>query len=64
MGFQELIRSRGFSQRGLAGELGVDPSFLSHIVCGRKEPSLGMARKLSAALKVSIDVLTRSIERR
>lgn len=39
-----LRESAGYSQRQLAARLDVDPSYLSHLESGRREPSLTFLR--------------------
>ncbi len=48
---------QGLSQKQLARTAGLDPSHVSHIECGRRDPSCINLRKLAEALEVSADFL-------
>ena len=51
---EELRESAGLSQRELAERLDVDPSYLSHLEAGRREPSLKLLRRLSRAVSAPL----------
>lgn len=44
-------------QNDLAGRLEVTPSYLSHVEADRKEPSLGLLRRIAAELDVPPGIL-------
>jgi transcriptional regulator with XRE-family HTH domain len=54
MKLKELRESAGLSQAELASKVGVTQGFISHIELGIREPTLRLARKLAAALGVSV----------
>jgi transcriptional regulator with XRE-family HTH domain len=43
---------RGLSQSVLARQMGVDPTYISHLESDRREPSLRVLRNLAGALQV------------
>lgn len=49
---KRLRLASGFSQKELATRLEIDPSYLSHIEAGRREPSMQLVRRLADALSV------------
>ncbi len=49
------LHKTGTSHATLARRLGVDPSYISHIVHGRKLPSLTMAQKIANETNVPIE---------
>lgn len=49
---KKLRQSGGISQKDLAREIGVTPSYLSHVEAGRREPSIQMLREISEHLDV------------
>lgn len=60
---RSLLQSVGVSQRGLAKSLGIDPSYVSHVASGRKQPSLRRAVVMAGELGISLDTLNRALER-
>ena len=48
------------SQEKLAEEIGVAPSHLSQIETGARQPSIGLALKISRATGISIDRLAQA----
>lgn len=48
---------RGLNQRQLAAEADVSPSMLNEIEHSKRTPSLAMARRLAAVLRVDLDTL-------
>ncbi|MFQ5700823.1 MAG: helix-turn-helix domain-containing protein [Acidobacteriota bacterium] len=48
---------RGHSQAMVARRAGIDPSYLSRIETGRVHPTVRMAMKIAAALRVSLEDL-------
>ena len=57
MKIKEIRESLGYSQKDLAGILGVSPSNIYNYENNRTEPSIDMLIKLSNILNVSIDEL-------
>lgn len=51
------------NQRKLAKEVGVTESYISHIVAGRRTPSLRVAERISKVLGCSVDEFIMEIER-
>lgn len=48
---------KGFTQDELCRKLGIDPSYLSNVESGNKNPTLATIEKIAKALDVSIDEL-------
>ena len=48
---------RGMSQGDLSRRIGVDPSYISQIETGRREPSLANLRRIAQAVDASADYL-------
>ena len=57
MKIKEIRESLGYSQKDLAGLLGVSPSNIYNYENNRTEPSIDMLVKLSSVLNVSTDEL-------
>lgn len=51
------LEKSGDSQRALAKRVGVGPSHLSHIIAGRRLPSLPLAARLAEAANIPIESL-------
>lgn len=51
----DLLHAAGVSQVDLCRALQVDASYVSHIVHGRKQPSLRRATRMALALGVTLD---------
>lgn len=52
----------GLSQRELAEKLEVDPTYISHLEKGRREPSLSFLRRFAAASRVpTVALLTTAL---
>ncbi len=54
---REVRQSRGLSLRGLAGRLGVSPSFISQVETGRAKPSVSTLYGIVNELGISLDEL-------
>jgi transcriptional regulator with XRE-family HTH domain len=54
---RRLRHERGLTQPELAELASVQPSYVSHLERGRRSPSLSVARRLAAALSVSVGEL-------
>jgi putative transcriptional regulator len=54
---REIRRRRGLRQVDLARMLGVFQSEISEIECGKRMPSVYLAKRIAKALKVSVDDL-------
>jgi transcriptional regulator with XRE-family HTH domain len=52
----------GISKRGLGRAIDVEPTYVSHILAGRKVPSLGVFVRLAHALGVEPSDLLRAAE--
>lgn len=48
---------KGLTQEDLCQKLGMDPSYLSNVESGNKNPTLATIEKIATALNVSIDEL-------
>ena len=48
---------RGKSRQAIADAVGVDVSYLSHLLADRKRPSLDVAHRLAAVLGTTVDAL-------
>jgi transcriptional regulator with XRE-family HTH domain len=48
---------RGVSQRRLAAQSGVSRSYLARLELGQQDPTVGIVRKLAAALEVPVSLL-------
>ena len=48
---QEIRRSKGIKQSELSENLGIDPKYISKIVCGRCFPSFELLDKISQVLQ-------------
>lgn len=59
----ELLRRRrdelDLSNGDLAAKAGVDPKYLSNIVCGYNAPSMRIVHRLARALELKADVLAK-----
>lgn len=49
-----MREAAGLSQRELGERLGVDPTYISHLEAGRRDPSLGLLRRLARELSVPL----------
>lgn len=49
---RNLRKASGLTQKGLAGMVGVNPTYLSHVETGRREPSVTLLRALARELTV------------
>jgi putative transcriptional regulator len=54
---REVRKQRGLRQVDLAKIVGVFQSEISEIECGRKKPSIYLAKRIAKALRVSLDDL-------
>jgi len=54
---REVRRQRGLRQVDLVGMVGIFQSEVSEIECGKRVPSVYLAKKIAKALKVSLDDL-------
>lgn len=54
-GLSELANGKAASQRQVAFASGLDPSVVSDIATGKREPLVGTALKIAAALGCSVD---------
>jgi putative transcriptional regulator len=54
---REVRKQRGLRQVDLAKRVGVFQSEISEIECGKRMPSIYLAKKIAKALKVSLDDL-------
>lgn len=52
-----LVLLRGFSQQGLAKQIGVSQGHLSQVLSGERVPSVGLCKKLCDALEVTFEEL-------
>jgi len=58
---RELRTERGLSQEAVALDAGIQPSWLSHIEAGRRNPSWSTVQRIAAALGVRVsDVALRA----
>lgn len=55
--FKRLRQASGLSQKDLAARVSIDPSYLSHLEAGRREPSIQLVRSLADELKVPAGLL-------
>ncbi len=58
-----LIASRGISQRRFSADLGVDESYVSHVLRGSKQPSFRLATKMADALGIPLGDFRVMLER-
>lgn len=49
---KRLRQVAGLTQRALAAQLDIDPSYLSHLEANRREPSVQLLRQIAGALSV------------
>lgn len=49
---RNLRKASGLTQKSLAERVGVDPTYLSHVEAGRREPSVTLLRALARELTV------------
>lgn len=65
--FGEVLRTarhaRGLTQEALAGETGLDVSFISRVERGLQAPSIEVVFALAAALQVKPHLLVKRVER-
>lgn len=54
---------RGLSQEAVALDADMEPSWLSHIESGRRNPSWGTVQRIAAAIGVQVSDLALSAER-
>lgn len=54
---EKLMQKYDFSQKELAGTIGIDPASLSRIIAGEKKPSAEVVANLATALHVTSDYL-------
>jgi putative transcriptional regulator len=54
---REIRRQRGLRQVDLAKMVGIFQSEISEIECGKRVPSVYLAKRIAKALKVSLDDL-------
>jgi transcriptional regulator with XRE-family HTH domain len=52
-----FLEKSGTSQRVLAQRVGVEPSHLSHILAGRRSPSLSLAARIAREANIPIESL-------
>lgn len=52
-----FLAKSGTSQQALAKRLGVDPAHVSHILAGRRVPSLPLAAKIAREANIPIESL-------
>lgn len=57
-----LIYRRGYTHRRLAERVGVDRTYISHMVTGKRAPSMRRATLIARALGVSLDQLQRTMK--
>lgn len=61
MPLKSLLESRGIKQKWLAEKIGVSEVTVSNWSSGKSSPSKKNLRKLSQALDVSVDIISKSI---
>lgn len=54
---EKLRDTTGLSQRALAGKLNVDPSYLSRLESGARDPSIAFLRRLAEVTSTPLSVL-------
>ena len=54
---REVRKQRGLRQVDLARMVGIFQSEISEIECGKRKPSIYLAKKIAKALRVSLDDL-------
>lgn len=59
---RKIRTEANLSQRDLAQRMELDPSQMSRLERGGANPSWGMARRIAAALEVTLDELARTAE--
>lgn len=57
-----LIYSRGYTHRRLAERVGVDRTYISHMVRGQRAPSMKRAVVIAKALGVTLDQLQKRLK--
>ncbi|MGH2905114.1 MAG: helix-turn-helix domain-containing protein [Solirubrobacteraceae bacterium] len=60
---REARKDRGLSQEAVALDAEMEPSWLSHIESGRRNPSWGTVQRIAAAIGVQVSELAHSAER-
>jgi len=61
MPFKSLLESRGIKQKWLAEKIGVSEVTVSNWSSGKSSPSNKNLKKLSQALDVSVELISKSI---
>lgn len=61
---QMFLDKSGVSQRALARRVGVNPSYISLIIGGRRVPSLRLAAKIAEEANIPIESLLKAPGRR
>lgn len=51
----DWLERRGMTQRQMAEKVGIDHTYLNHILCGRRKPGLGTAIRIERATGVAVE---------
>lgn len=62
-GLKGAIYAHGFTQKSLAKRIGVSEMHITNIISGRREPSLGLLRKMAEAMEMSLAELVNELEK-
>jgi transcriptional regulator with XRE-family HTH domain len=62
MTLQELRKSKGYTQKGLANELGLSQPYVAELEKGTKKPSYETLIKLAKILEITVDELIKVLE--
>lgn len=63
-GLALLISDLHISQGAFARLINVDPSYISHVLAGRKVPSLRRANMMATVLRVDLDTVSAALPKR